>query len=46
MTYIVKITTLQIMHKFSGTFCSGFILSYPVHDGDNELYSKIFSHCK
>ena len=30
------------MHKFSGTFCSGFILSYPVQDGDNELYSKNF----
>ena len=30
------------MHKFSGTFCSGFILSYPGQDGDNELYSKNF----
>ena len=29
------------MHKFSGTFCSGFILSYPVQDGDNELIFPI-----
>ena len=28
------------MHKFSGTFCSGFMLSYPVQDWENELYSK------
>ena len=30
------------MHKFSGIFRSGFILSYPVQDGANELYSKNF----
>ena len=43
MTYIVKITTLQIYAQIFWNFCSGFILSYPVQDGDNEwLCSSLF----
>ena len=38
---LYKLPHCKLMQQYSGTFCSGFILSYPVQDGENELYSSI-----
>ena len=35
-----EITTLQMNAQIFWNFCSGFMLSYPVQDWENELYSK------